>query len=625
LLAHTPPQVIRLICVLCGNIAMIAIPARKRLVLSNLHHAFPGKKQVWYEKICRENFYRLIELGLLSIACGFLSEKRIKSNFKLAQQYRKIVDEVIAKEKGAIVLIPHFTSMEAMTFLTTIVDNPELPDIGVMYRPLDNPILEKFIKKTRERFGVKLISRNGGFFEAKRILGRGGIVALFFDQNAGINGYRMFSMGRVISSTDFPSLLYEKFNAPVYFAYPRRIGFWRSNIVIKKLKFEADNPKTILFAANKCLENILSSSDGACADWLWAHDRWKFAVDVPNPGKIRRNWMAESAAYLNCSENSKSLKVLVRMPNWLGDVAMAIPAVRMLRASRENMHLTLLCQDQFVDFLRALSIADDVIPLPDKNFSYFAGFSAIRNSYCDIYVSLVNSLRGDLEAFIINAPIRIGIDTKNRGYRKFFFNNLYKVQDANSVHQTKLWQNMLNEFGFAAEENLSPFKFCTNAQNTAKYDYTIGIVCGSSNEPRKRWPTASWKALLGRIFERYQNTHINLYGTKTDVKISNEIAMFFHRAAISNLAGHSNLLELADYMQKDSLIIAIDTGGMHFANMFGCPLICLFGLTNRVAIGPIFNAKSKIVMPEGCPARGGFPMEDIEVETVFKVIQSILD
>jgi ADP-heptose:LPS heptosyltransferase/lauroyl/myristoyl acyltransferase len=604
---------------------MLTMPARKRLVLLNLSHAFPNREQAWYRKICKENFYRLIELGLLSLACGFLSEKKIKSDFKLSGHYRKFVDKIIAGEKGAIVLIPHFTAMEAMTFLSKITDNPDLPDIGVIYRPLGNATLEKFIKKTRERFGIRLISRRGGFFEAGKILRRGGIVSLFFDQSAGVSGYRMLFFRRMISSTDFPGLLYEKFKTPVYFVYPRRIGIWKANIVVKKLNFDENNSKTILFAANKCLENILSRSDDACADWLWAHNRWKFSASpAPNLEKPKRNWLAESAAYLGIEQQPKVFRVLVRLPNWLGDIVMAIPAIRMLRASRNDMHLTIICQRQFIEFIQALSIADEVVPLPTKKISYFFDLSAVRNAYYDVHISLVNSLRGDLEAAVINAPIRIGVDAKERNYRKFFINNLYKTRDAEVVHQTQLWQNMLNEFGFVAKENLTPFKFCTNAKDVSKYAHTIGIICGSANEPRKRWPAESWKTLIGRIFERYHDAHINLYGTKMDAKFSNEIAMFFSRAAISNLAGRSDLLELVNYMQRDTLIIAIDTGGMHLANMFGRPLICLFGMTNRIATGPIFSASAKIVMPESCPAKGGFPTEDIEVDVVFKAILSIL-
>jgi lauroyl/myristoyl acyltransferase/ADP-heptose:LPS heptosyltransferase len=605
---------------------MLLLPARKRIVLSNLHHAFPNREASWYKKICRENFYRLMELGLLGVAGGFFSEKKIRNSFRITGQNRDTFNQIVGGENGTIVLLPHFTSMESMTLLPSIAEDVNLPDIGVIYRPFSNPHLEKFVKKTREKNGMKLISRQGGFFEAMKTLKMGGIVSILFDQSAGENGYRLLFFNRVVSSTDLPSLLHDKFGSPVYFMYPQRTGFWRAKIKIKRLKFDESDPKTILFAANKYLENILKSGDDTCADWLWAHDRWKVAISTnAELTKARRNWVAESRGYLNICRPIKNFRIVVRMPNWLGDVVMSTPLLRTFKTSMEEAQLILVCQQQFVDFLEALHIADRVVRLPEKKFSYFFNLSEIENLYPDVHISLVNSLRGDLEALIVGAPTRIGIDTKNRTYRKFFINNLYKnYADAGSVHQTKLWQKMLNEFRFPIEANFAPFKFCIDIKNKPKYGYSIGLVCGSLNEPRRRWPMEYWKILIERIFEKYQGVHINLYGTKTDAVLTNEIVSFFNRAALSNLAGATSVLELADYMQRDDLIISIDSGGMHLANMFGCPLICLFGITNPIATGPIFNATAKIVMPSSAPAKGGFPIADIEVDSVFKAIQTML-
>jgi ADP-heptose:LPS heptosyltransferase/lauroyl/myristoyl acyltransferase len=613
-------------CVICGNVAMIVLPARRRLVLSNLHHAFPNRERDWYKKICRENFYRLIELGLLNLAGGFFSDGKIRKDFSLNKPYRKVIDGVVDSEKGAIVLVPHFTSMEAMTFIANIVGDQDLPDIGVIYRPFASATLEKFIKKTRERFGMRLISRSGWFFETVKILRRGGIVALLFDQNARDSGHRMVFLGREISSTDLPVLLYEKFRLPVFFLYPRRIGFWKADIVIKRLNFDENNPKTILFAANKYLENILKRNDGECADWLWAHNRWKLDPGGIHPSRAKRSWAVESNKYLNIRDRAKNFRMLVRMPNWLGDVAMAIPVVRMLRASADDAELTLLCQEKFVDFLKALHVADVIIPLPEKGFSYFFDLSDIRYSYYDVYVSLVNSLRGDLEAFVINAPRRIGIDMKNMPLRKLFINNLYaEGNDITSTHQTTLWRKMLRKFGFCGEGNFEPFKLCCSVKNAPPHKISIGAVCGSANEPRKRWPVECWRILFELIFERYGDMHINLYGTKADLPLTSEIASSFFRESISNLAGQTTLLEMAERMQRDKLVIAVDTGGMHIANMFGCRLVCLYGPTNPISTGPIFNAKVTIIRPDGCPSKGGFPMENLKPESVFNVVQEMFE
>jgi heptosyltransferase-2 len=130
--------------------------------------------------------------------------------------------------------------------------------------------------------------------------------------------------------------------------------------------------------------------------------------------------------------------------------------------------------------------------------------------------------------------------------------------------------------------------------------------------------------LIEGIFEKYQGAHINLYGSAADATFTDEIAMFFNRSTISNLTGRTTILELVAHMQGDDLIISIDSGGMHLANMFGCPLICIYGITNPIATGPIFDAHKMIVMPDSCPARGGFPTEDVDSKDVLKAVKLML-
>jgi ADP-heptose:LPS heptosyltransferase len=128
--------------------------------------------------------------------------------------------------------------------------------------------------------------------------------------------------------------------------------------------------------------------------------------------------------------------------------------------------------------------------------------------------------------------------------------------------------------------------------------------------------------LLERIFESYQDVHVDLYGSANDLPMASEIASFFGRATIENLAGKTTLFELAKHMHGNNLIISVDTGGMHFANMFGRPLICIYGPTNPMTTGPIFTAPVAFVMPEGCSMKGGFPTEDVESEAVFEAVST---
>src|SRR5262249_13642164 len=138
---------------------------------------------------------------------------------------------------------------------------------------------DAFVKESRERFGMKLLSRKAGFAEAQKILRRRGFVGVLFDQNAGTQGALTTLFGRVCSTTELPGLMAEKFGARVFGIFPRRLGFWRIEIGLARIAGDGSG-EAVTLALNRWLETLLASDDNLCASWLWAHDRWR-NQDIP--------------------------------------------------------------------------------------------------------------------------------------------------------------------------------------------------------------------------------------------------------------------------------------------------------------------------------------------------------
>jgi lauroyl/myristoyl acyltransferase len=46
------------------------------------------------------------------------------------------------------------------------------PEFGIIFRPLDNAAVNAFVKRSRERFGMTLLSRKEGFAAALKTLRR---------------------------------------------------------------------------------------------------------------------------------------------------------------------------------------------------------------------------------------------------------------------------------------------------------------------------------------------------------------------------------------------------------------------------------------------------------------------
>ena len=182
---------------------------------------------------------------------------------------------------GILWLIPHFCHADALSFL-----QPK-SQVNALYRPLRNSAFDDFVKKSRERFGVRTIDRkDGGMLKTLKVLKKGETLAMLFDQNAGGAGTRLSFMGRECSCTTLPDILYNKYKPKVLFVYTRRTGFWKSIFEVEEMG-ELETDKLVIEKANKWLDNKLRNDSNLRTSWLWMHQRWKPNVGQPRKGRIR--------------------------------------------------------------------------------------------------------------------------------------------------------------------------------------------------------------------------------------------------------------------------------------------------------------------------------------------------
>ncbi len=627
LLSRLPNRVIRGISIVIGECVFYMMPTRRKIALSNLHHAFPDKNKKWHIKICKESFRRMIELGMLSVSCGYLSRKRIRNNFSLSSSVTRTINAIKNSGRGAIILIPHTTLIESLIFIPYLFQGNNIPEIGVIYRPFGNKAIEKHIKQSRERFGLKLLSRKRGFIEAMTKLKQNKIIAMLFDQNAGCSGATTTFFGRFAQTTEMPGILAARYQVPVYCLHAQRIGTWQAKIKIEKLHNGSSNISYPVLSANRWLEKKICENDDTCADWLWAHDRWKTSFNKKALFSINknRNWLDETKQLFNYKELPKTFRIFVRLPNWLGDIVMTIPILRELKRCRPDVDITFLCQEQYIELLKHLNLADHYITLPHKGIKYFFQILKYRQLYPDVHILFTNFIRGDIEAWLINATTRMGIYKK---HNRPLLTDVFKLPsdiDQSNIHQTIYWGKFLQAYGLSQNINFNPYKFCLEINPNVQAEHSIGLMCGSANNPSKRWPLDYYKILIERLIHRYPGIQLKLYGTKSDAQIAEKIALGFGKQNVQQMCGTTTLLELSKNIPSNDLIIACDSGGMHIANMFGTPVVCIFGPTNAIQTGPIFKAKSIIVRPEACPAKGGLPIEDVTVEQVFSAVTIIMD
>ena len=276
LLARLPEVFARSNALLFGELLWLI---RGKVIRRNLSRAFPDRDLAWVRRIGRTSCRRTAEMALFSIVSPMLSEAELRDRIEVDASVTSPEHGLPPKGTGTVLFVPHFALMEIMTVTTLI--RPELAkrEWLVIYRPLDQPAAERWVRESRERFGMKLVSRRDGFGRLMQAVRNGNVAAVLFDQTIQSGSLWSF-MGQPCSVTELPGIIAQRFKSAARIYWAERTGFWRCRLRMEAL--QAADSIGLTIESNAWLERQLRSGDEACANWLWAHDRWKHG-DQPYP------------------------------------------------------------------------------------------------------------------------------------------------------------------------------------------------------------------------------------------------------------------------------------------------------------------------------------------------------
>ena len=120
----------------------------------------------------------------------------------------------------------------------------------------------------------------------------------------------------------------------------------------------------------------------------------------------------------------------------------------------------------------------------------------------------------------------------------------------------------------------------------------IGIHAGA-RPPARRWSPAAFAAVADALASRFQ-AQILLTGGTAELSIVQEVTARMH-APVVNLAGQTSLGALAALISKLDLFISNDTGPAHIACAVDTPSIILFGPADYRRWSPLDAERHKVI------------------------------
>jgi heptosyltransferase-2 len=349
------------------------------------------------------------------------------------------------------------------------------------------------------------------------------------------------------------------------------------------------------------------------------------------------------------------MKLAIFLPNWIGDVVMATPALRAVRQQFPSAEIVGILRPYVADVLAGTGLLDRTLfynPRGKDAEQRGAAFRRkLRQERFDTALLLTNSLRTAALAWWSGARRRIGFARDLRGWLltdRVIPNSRrtpHPVLDEYLRLAERLGCNVtrppielavlpddqvrLQEFWTSA--NLQPGA-ATPALQTARPAMWSSYVClntGGAFGAAKNWPKERFALLARRIVTELGKSVLIVCGP-SEREDARWIAAAADHPGVASLADARLSIGLTKAaIRQSDLLVTTDSGPRHFAAAFGVPVVTLFGPTHIAWSETDYDKSEHLQLKldcgpcqqRECPLKHHRCMNELSVEMVFAAVQ----
>lgn len=299
-------------------------------------------------------------------------------------------------------------------------------------------------------------------------------------------------------------------------------------------------------------------------------------------------------------------KILIVKPSALGDVVHTLPILHLLRRRWPGAHIAWLVVPAFASLLQQHPDLDEILYFerkelgsfwrhPSKAKSLFSFAMHLRRQKYDLVIDLQGLLRSAWITWQTRAATRVGFSYAREGAPMFYTHRV--PTSSTERHAVDRYLDVAEALGCGRGPVVFDFAIPGEArQKIADLTRDIGNYCvllPGTNWDTKRWPVEKFADLVEPIAERFKMSCV-VAGGNDVVPLAPRIQ------GAHNLAGKTNLKELAALIEKAELVIANDSGPMHIAAAMKRPLVTIFGPTNPIRTGPYERLNTVVQLDLPC-------------------------
>jgi heptosyltransferase III len=284
--------------------------------------------------------------------------------------------------------------------------------------------------------------------------------------------------------------------------------------------------------------------------------------------------------------------VLIIKLRYIGDVLLATPTLRAIKAARPEVRLTMMVNRGTEDVLSGNPDVDDIMILDKGSLAaQWQLIVGLRRRRFDTVIDLTDGDRSACLSWVSAAPVRIGFNDEHRwrgrcytevvqpvpGVRHRIDRDLEALKPLNipaGSENPRLWltpeeeksaDQVLDQLGIQRSQSM------VILQPGARYWF-------------KAWPPERFAELADRLTAEYR-CQVLIGGSSQDGDLAQKIRrMAQSRPTI--LAGRATIKQFAAIAKQSALFVGSDSGAMHIATAVDTPVVALFGPSDPREWGP---------------------------------------
>jgi ADP-heptose:LPS heptosyltransferase len=286
------------------------------------------------------------------------------------------------------------------------------------------------------------------------------------------------------------------------------------------------------------------------------------------------------------------MKILVRLPNWLGDMVMSVAFVQQLQQVYPGAEISVIAKKGIHGLLPYFPAATHQFIFSKEESKGFTGLlqfgKKIRHTEnFDLFFCLPDSFSSALMGYATRARRRVGF---KKELRNFLLTNAYSKPK--NLHRVEEYLSLLEQY--TQQKAVAPQVVLHHSFQ--KSDHIAVNINSEASSRRLTVPKAIEEISLLRKITKEKIVLIG--GPKEKDFVDEVFSRLEDKGNIENVAGKTNLSQLVELLASAKVMLTTDSGPAHLANALGTHTVVLFGAGNEANTAP-YNKSLRTVIRLG--------------------------